>query len=552
MAQRSWRGLLCASVLFTVVAASPQTPRDAAKPAPAAGTASIQGRMTIATPAGLAPIRRARVKLEGSALREAAITDTDTDGRFRFDRLPAGPYRIVGEKAGFIAALRDPRRAFEKPPLFDVAAGQSVTHDLPVQRGAAIEGQLRRDNGDPAINVAVSAVRMGYSEIGRSPYAVRLVRTNDVGRFRIHSLPPGDYLVDAAPDPLEAANQIRTPGPRLPSLARTYFPGSPRLDDGRVVTVAVGQEVGGIDFTITTMTTGSLSGNVVNAQGQPLRGAAVRLQGAGGPVGEVRGFSSIEANTFDYSLVPPGEFWVMGVGRSAPGAEPEFAAQRFRAEGIEVRDYRVTTQPGAALGGRVEGPGLPAGLSVVAVETEFQLPSIPGDPPFTWVEPVGAGGVFQFKSLFGPRLFRVQGLPDTWALKGVWAGDQEISDTPVDINAASAPGAIRIVVTPDTGALSGVVRDAKGAPVASARVVVFGENERAWGPRSRVIKTVETGADGRYDMRGLLEGRYSVAAVSFLDDGAWFDAGVLQQLKRAASALALTPGKHTLDLVVKP
>ncbi|TAK15856.1 MAG: carboxypeptidase regulatory-like domain-containing protein [Acidobacteria bacterium] len=552
MAQLGLRAFASASILFTVVAASPQTPRDAATPAPAAGTASIHGRMTIATATGVAPVRRARVTLEGAALREAAVTDTDTDGRFHFDRLPAGAYRVMGDKAGFTPALRDLRRAFEKPPLFDVAAGQSVTHDLPMQRGAAIEGQLLRDNGEPAINIPVSAVRMGYSDIGRTPYAVRQVRTNDVGRFRIHSLPPGDYLVDAAPDPIEAANQIRTPGPRLPSLARTYYPGSPRLDDGRVVTVAAGQDVGSIDFTMTTMTTGSLSGNVVNAQGQPLRGASVRIQRVGGPLGEVRGFSSIEANTFDYAIVPPGEFWVTAVGRAAPGAEPEFAAQRFRAEGVEVKNYQVTTQPGVTLGGRVDGPGRPAGLRVAAVETAYQLPAMQGESPFAWVEPVGSDGTFQFKSLFGPRLFRVQGLPDTWALKGVWAGEQEISDTPVDINAAAAPGAIRIVVTSDTGALSGVVRDAKGVPVAGARVVVFGEDERAWGPRSRVIKTVETGADGRYEVRGVLEGKYAIVAVPFLDDGAWFDTGVLQQLKRNASTLAVTPGKHTLDLVVKP
>jgi len=82
--------------------------------------------------------------------------------------------------------------------------------------------------------------------------------------------------------------------------------------------------------------------------------------------------------------------------------------------------------------------------------------------------------------------------------------------------------------------------------------VIFGDDERAWGRRSRVIKTAETGADGRYEVRGLLDGNYSVIAVPFLEDGAWFDTAVLQQLKPGAASIAIVPGKHTLNLVVKP
>jgi hypothetical protein len=149
-------------------------------------------------------------------------------------------------------------------------------------------------------------------------------------------------------------------------------------------------------------------------------------------------------------------------------------------------------------------------------------------------------------------VFRVLGLPDAWALQGVWSGDQEISDTPIDITGAAPPAPLRIVVTSETGTLSGIARDAKGAPLAGARVVVFGDDERAWGVRSRVIKTVEAGADGRYEVRGLLPGKYSAGAVSFLDNMAWFDAGVLRQLKTGAQAVNVAAnGRQTLDLVVK-
>jgi hypothetical protein len=548
MVNRSCRALACA-VLCASATIAAQTPRDRITAPQPSGTASVTGRMTIATTAGLAPIRRARVVLESDALREAMTTDTDTDGRYRFDKLPAGSFRITGEKAGFTPVVRDPRRVFEKPALIEVS-GNNVIHDLPMQRGAAISGVALKDNGDPAINIVISAVRVGYSDIGRTPIAVRSARTNDIGQFRIHSLPPGDYLVDAAPDPLDALNQPRTP-PRPPALARTYFPGSPRLEDARVVPVTIGQEVNGVDITMTTMTTTTVSAGIVNAQGQPLNDAVARIQRVGGAAGEVRGFGSIEGNTFTYPVVPPGEFWLMAVARPAPGVF-EYAATKIRVEGVDQPNLRLITLPGAAVQGRVEGPGIPSGVSVAAVETAYTLPPLTGDPPFTWTTPVGPDGAFSFASLFGPRLFRLQGLPDPWAIKGIWAGDQDITDTPFDISSANPLAPLRVIVTSETGTLSGIARDAKGAPVANARIVVFGDDERAWGRRSRTIKTVETGADGRYEVRGLLEGKYSVVAASFLEDGAWFDAAVLRQLKLAAAAIAMTPGKHTLDLVVKP
>jgi len=66
-------------------------------------------------------------------------------------------------------------------------------------------------------------------------------------------------------------------------------------------------------------------------------------------------------------------------------------------------------------------------------------------------------------------------------------------------------------------------------------------------------RSTSTGADGRYELRGVLPGKYSAVAVPFLEDLAWFDASVLHQLKTGAPSITVTAsGKHTLDLVVKP
>ena len=95
-------------------------------------------------------------------------------------------------------------------------------------------------------------------------------------------------------------------------------------------------------------------------------------------VAEVRGFSSVEANTFEFPNVPPGEFWLLAVARSAPGADLEYAAQRLRAEGVEVRNLQLATQPGVAVSGRVDAANLPAGARVVGGHDLAQLRCVHG------------------------------------------------------------------------------------------------------------------------------------------------------------------------------
>ncbi len=555
MELRTTHAIVGAVLLLFLAEGAPgaQVLRDRPAPPVAPGTAVISGRMSVMTPSGPGPVRRARVTIESDALKWPMSTDTDTDGRYRFTALPAGSFRIRGEKAGFVPRIEDVRRAFEPAAAFDVNAGQSVTVDLPMQPSAALEGRILKDNGDPAVNIVVSAVRMAYDEDGRRPAAVRQARTDDLGRFRVHTLPPGEYQVDAAPDPLDAAQQVQTPGPRLPSPSRTYYPGTPRLDEARAVAVTEGQTASNLDFTLTSVTTSSIRGKVVTSDGTPAKGPAVRLQRVGGPVGEVRCSTLIEANDFFCLNVPPGDYWLTGVARSAPGAEQEFSVTRFTVEGQDLTNVALATAKQPRVSGRVEGLANPSGLQVVAYDTAFAWPALPGDGPQKWVAPVAADGTFTFAALPGPRLLRVDKLPAGVAVTSIFIGETPVTDTPVEVKAADTPSSVRVVLTSETATIHGVVRDAAGKPVAGARVVVFGGDETAWGARSRVVKAVESGADGRYEVAGLLVGDYSIIALTFLENLAWSDAAVLRRLKTDALTLHVgAAGTYTVPLVVKP
>jgi hypothetical protein len=75
--------------------------------------------------------------------------------------------------------------------------------------------------------------------------------------------------------------------------------------------------------------------------------------------------------------------------------------------------------------------------------------------------------------------------------------------------------------------------------------VIFSNDERHWRPRSRLVRVTESGPDGSYAIDGLIGGAYSIAAVSFLEDGSWTDANVLRGLRNVASPVALKDGETT-------
>jgi hypothetical protein len=98
-----------------------------------------------------------------------------------------------------------------------------------------------------------------------------------------------------------------------------------------------------------------------------------------------------------------------------------------------------------------------------------------------------------------------------------------------------------------------VVRDQAGQPVRQARVVAFSADERTWGWRSLTVKSVESDADGRYLIEGLLDGQYHVVAVPFLEDGSWMDGTILRTLQPASAPLPVADAtKLIVNVVVKP
>jgi protocatechuate 3,4-dioxygenase beta subunit len=222
-------------ILTGVVAAAlsfSQAPQPGQGP-PGAGT-SLTGRVVTGTGPEARPVRRARVTLLARGGTGPRITDTDTKGAYRFDRVPAGDYKVTVEKPGFVK--------------LDADAAPHAT--LTMERGGAIEGVVTDAAGDPVLNVVVAALQPQPD--GAKPKLVAQTRTDDLGRYRLHSLAAGDYVVEAATDQTFLRNAFLMPGEKRPDINRSYYPaGATTLDESKPVHVSAARDASAVDLIFT-------------------------------------------------------------------------------------------------------------------------------------------------------------------------------------------------------------------------------------------------------------------------------------------------------------
>jgi hypothetical protein len=258
------------------------------------------------------------VELPGGMGGESTHTVAGADGRFAFDRLQPGRYRVDVEKAGFAPSF-DP---FD-PAMFDLGPGQ-VMDDLQIslQRGGVVAGGVRDADDEPLPEISVWAMRRvpAGHPIGIDMIQAGVAQTNDLGEFRIAKLPAGNYLVVAAHQPR------MPPGPVVPSrrsfaLAPTYYPGTRERREAEVVAVRAGETSAGLWFSMVSAPAFSVSGVVVNASGVPLGGGLVTLmpQRLDPPFAPLSGHADRDGN-FEISGVIPGTYHIS----ATPGMDSDF------------------------------------------------------------------------------------------------------------------------------------------------------------------------------------------------------------------------------------
>jgi hypothetical protein len=545
-------------ISLIVAGAQPAFGQDTPKPP----TARISGRV-VAADTGK-PIRWATVRLVSSQGRQL-YKSTDVQGRFLFDALAAGSYRLDARADRYVPMDFGGRpytglSAVAQKPITIREGEQFDRADLKLPRGGAIEGRLLDEFGDPAPGLMVQLSQVVYAG-GRQRLMPtgsrdRSLLSDDRGHFRIHGITPGTYYLSVLSGVF--AEQAEAGG-----FAPTYFPGSTDLSKAQPLTVAAGQEITNLTFPLTPARMARISGRAVDEAGNPVGGASLMLATADGSGVSDFLITRAQGNpdgTFVLRNVPPGRFTLQGFGRPPAGGPMNLAAGPFGSLPLTVTGedqaglvLRITTGP--SLIGRIvsDDPTVPLAnlfdVHVGAFPVEFNTAPVAGGPsPYEAKE----DGTFEVKNLSGQRVIRVSVRNPRWMLKRVMRGGRDVTDEPIDFTGKDAVGDVEVVLTNRVTSIEGGVTDERGEPIANYSVLVFAVDPSKWTDRSRFVTTARPSQDGTFIVRGLPPDDYYVIALEEALGTEWQDPEFLKPLRELATGVLLGDGeaeKLTLKVV---
>jgi protocatechuate 3,4-dioxygenase beta subunit len=520
----------------------------------------IRGRIVTADTG--AAIRRAQVRAVSPETRASRLATSDAEGRFEFRDLPAGRWELTASKAGFVTLRYGQRRPLEAGRPLELRDGQVLERaEIALPRGAAITGRVFDEFGDAVAGARVQVLRYQFMQGSRRLTPVGVAdQSDDTGAFRLFGLTPGDYYVSAALRALPADD----PGSDAAGYAPTYYPGTGNVAEAQRMTLGVGQELGNISFALLPVRTVRITGNVIDSTGKPLGNGVVMLAPAdatgdppimmGGGGGSVRNDGS-----FTLTNVAPGSYTLTvasrlggrrgGGGFAAAGDEGEIASIPLTVGNEDLTGIHVVTTKGATLSGVVtaaQGSGKTLSTSGIQITSQ---PVPAGRQLASRQARVDNMGAFTLTGLLGPRVLRVNGLPQDWMLESITLNGTEVTDSVLEFTGSQDLRGARVVVTDRLTEVNGKV-SIGNETARDYTVVVFPDDSAKWAFPSRYVRSARPDQQGLFRIRALPpEDRYLAVAVDYLQEGEGGDPQFLEQMRDRATRFALAAGEtKALDL----
>jgi len=345
------------------------------------GTASISGRVRAAGSGAAVP---ALVVLVAAPLLDSATAAswreevaktgivTDRSGRFSITGIGSGTYRLIAapssQSGRYLAAGYGATRANDPGKPIVVRDGDDIRNaDITLPTALAIEGRVVDEAGEPLSRMSVVAGRiMAGSEIAqRVPQTS--IATDDLGRYRIYGLQPGEYVVAVENAPF-VSTPVTWPGarnfggaftgdPDPTTFVTTFYPSSLSESSAQRVRLTAPNDVIGIDITLIRTGHCQVSGTVLDSQGVAAPNTHGMLLHPGiGHIGN-HPFMTDASGRFQVRGLDPGDYRLLVGGDVWPGLSPvngraEFADMALSLSS-DLPDLAVVTQAGARVSGRV-------------------------------------------------------------------------------------------------------------------------------------------------------------------------------------------------------
>lgn len=444
------------------------------------GSAVLEG--TVANEKGQ-PVAGAEVRAAVYNVRGGqyfgATAESGEDGVYRLAGLPAGTLGSLQVICDGYARYPPPGTPGDALPL---TAGSTTRFDVKLSRGISVTGTLTKaPDGAPVGGARVAAIPRGAW--GQASWTE--ATTDEAGSYRLASLAPGEYGIYVQ---AEGLTQPEFPNPWSVQQGRGT------LDDRWLLRVDVGAAEITKDLRVEVGAT--VAGRVEDSEGQPVAGAYVRLTRGGSVGNEISGADG----SFRFVGVEPSErvqvqAWVTGrYGRSDPF--------HVAAAGT-VEDVVVRLGAAGRVAGVVEisdGSSPDGGTAGVVRGDPRQQPWILNQNRET--VPLGPDGSFVVENV----------PPGTVTVIAEVPGYPPAVSEPMTLPEGTERTGVRLRIEPGL-TIDGIVVGEEDEPVAGAEISVRDQSGRgSFGPGGGQATVAQTGADGKFAVRGLAKGRYYVSA----------------------------------------
>lgn len=436
---------------------------------------------------------------------------TDDMGRFRFEAVPAGDYRVMSTRAGFTAA----RRAGGAQVISVKAGGRVSDVRYPMLPQGVLAGKVVDEEGEPVMGAQVQVLNARRIRGVLGFVGLRGTVTNDLGEFRIAGVPPGRVMLQITPPgmnravpPVSGQGQAEE---RERGYVATYYPGVTDMSQAERLEIKPGMEMTNLDIRMRKAEVYRVTGRALEATGEPLQRffvMASRLDQMG--VGPMTSAGSVRQDgTFEMANLPAGEYRVV-VRRAAAGPQNQAMGSAVVTIGsADVEGLVVQLSEGFAVKGVVEVVGKSATGAVMSPRNmRVMLQPAEAGAMMMGVRPgtPGEDGSFTVEGVT-PGRYRVplMSMGGGMYLDQVLMGGQDYYGKVLDLT-GGAPGPLRLVYRTDGGKVQGTVEGLEDKPMTPPMAVMLPADAELREQAQPVVATVDEA--GGFQFQNLRAGEY--------------------------------------------
>jgi hypothetical protein len=507
---------------------------------------------------------------------------TEDDGRFVFDNVAPGRYRLTVS-----------RRGYTRPPItVTVSRNAAAPIELPMTPAGAISGRVYNANGQPLGAIEVLAMKASYPGGRRTLTPVQSVMSNDLGEYRLFWLAPGRYYVSAvhpkAQGPfrqmlgagmgiqattMATGDMIRATSKADPAVspqlsesdsdryAPVYFGGTTDEQSATAIDIRAGTDVDGANIVVAPISLRHVRGVVTDGlTGTPAQYASLTLvTDSDGPRGKELPVDR-EGASFDILLLP-GTHTLNATSASGEGSVT------FQLPDADIGNLTLPTTPSFEIQGRMVLEGEPNNIGAllgglqITLHTEAPRKELSSLGSYSTALPNGSffvsapAGDYRLNidpllNSVPPRV-SITSLPaalQSAYVKSIRLGNTDVLNGPLHIEGRPS-SLLEVVIGRNAGAIDGQVVTDRQMPVADASVVLVPAVRR----RTDLYRSASTDATGRFHFDRVPPGDYKVLSWEEVEEGAWYDPEFLRAVENRGTPVRILEGRtETVRVEVIP